>query len=282
MDLDDGAIAGFEEQSRANGFTWWSARWLQVTLGYASWASFRNVLGKAMSTCLNLSLDAVGNFQPYHREGPDGRNEEDIKLSRFACFLVASHADSKKPRVGQLQAYLASVAAAAIELDPDVLGRLEERGQLSTGERAMTSAAKQAGVPGAALGIFKDEGYLGLYNMRLQELKRYKGFDLDTKRTLYDHMGITELAANSFRVTQTAERLKRTGARGTRAAGQIARQVGHEVRSTMLTSAGVAPEDLPLEGPLSEAKKDLKATSRQMAKLDKPRKKRAPASLPRE
>lgn len=282
MDRDDAEIAGFEEHSRTNGFTWWSARWLQQTLGYASWSAFRSVLGKAMSTCLTLSLDAVGNFQPYHREGSDGRDQEDIKLSRFACFLVASHADSKKPRVGQLQAYLASVAAAAIELDPDVLGRLEERGQLSTGERAMTSAAKQAGVPGVELGIFKDEGYLGLYNMRLQELKRHKGFDLDTKRTLYDYMGITELAANSFRVTQTAERLKRTGVRGTRAAGQIARQVGHEVRSTMLTSAGVTPEDLPLEGPISETKRGLKATSRQMAKLDEPRKKRSPVSLVRE
>ena len=81
--------------------------------------------------------------------------------------------------------------------------------------------------------------------------------------------GITELAANSFRVTQTAERLRRYPVEGVKQAENVARDVGAEVRSMMMSEGGTAPEDLPLEEHIGTGKKVLKTASRQMAKLDK-------------
>lgn len=269
MGVDDEDLLRFEAGVHENGVAWWSARWLMELLGYSTWASFKNVLTHALSSCMTLGLDASENFLPYRREH-DGRTEEDFRLSRFACFLIANHADSKKPEVEQVKAYLASIAAAALELDPDVLERLREREVLSVGERIMSSAARNVGVRTHELGIFKDAGYRGMYNMSLRRLKEHKGLDLGRSRgTLYDYMGLAELAANSFRVTQTAERLKRYPVDGLHQAETVARGVGAEVRAMMMSEGGTAPEDLALEEHSGKGKKVLKNASRQMAKLDK-------------
>lgn len=269
MAVDDEALLRFEAGVHENGVAWWSARWLMELLGYATWTSFKNVLTHALSSCMSLGLDVSENYLPYRREH-DGRAEEDFRLSRFACFLITSHADGKKPEVEQVKAYLASVAAAAVELDPDVLERLRERELLSVGERVMSSAARQVGVRTHELGIFKDAGYRGMYNMSLERLEEHKGLDLRrSKGTLYDYMGIAELAANSFRVTQTAERLERYPVEGLEQAETVARGVGTEVRALMMSEGGTAPEGLPLMEHIGKGKKVLKTASRQMAKLDK-------------
>lgn len=269
--MADGVLETFEEGAHENGNSWWSARWLMVKLDYATWASFKGVLSRAFQSCASLGLDVTENFLPYRRER-DGRTDEDFRLSRFACFLIANHADSKKTAVQEVKAYLASIAAAAVEVEPDVLERMKEREVLSVGERAMSSAAKQAGVRNYELGMFKDAGYRGMYNMSLKRLKTHKGLGGDNKKTLYDYMGIAELAANSFRVTQTAERLKRYPVQGLKQAERIASGVGSEVRGMMMSDGGTAPEDLELEEHISQGKKVLKKASRQMAKIDKSRK----------
>ncbi len=268
MPSDDDPIATFEDGAHENGSCWWSARWLMERLGYAKWSAFKGVINRAFQTCIGLGLDIPDNFLPYHRER-EGRREEDFQLSRFACFLIANHADSDKPAVEQVKAHLASIAAIALDLEPQTLERLNERDLLSTGERAMTSAARRAGVRPGELGIFKDAGYRGMYNMSLRMLKTHKGLDPESKKTLYDYMGVTELAANSFRVTQTAERLRRYPVDGLKQAEYVAHGVGAEVRSMMMSDGGTAPEDLAIEEHIGQSKKALKKTSRTMAKLDK-------------
>ena len=53
----------------------------------------------------------------------------------------------------------------------------------------------------------------------------------------------------------------------------LAHEVGREVRDIMIKSSGDRPEDLQLEGPITEVKKQIKATHRKMLKHDAPKKK---------
>ena len=76
----------------------------------------------------------------------------------------------------------------------------------------MAGVAKSAGLQLMQYVIFKDAGIRGLYNMSMRDLVVYKRAPGD--KTLYDYMGKTELAANLFRVTQTAERIKNQDAKG--------------------------------------------------------------------
>jgi DNA-damage-inducible protein D len=204
----------------------------------------------------------------------DGKEVDTYRLTRFACFLVTMHADSKKPQVAQAKAVLAAIADALVEeqIQRDALDRIEVREDLEVGERIMSGIAQQAGLKTPEFGIFKDAGFRGMYNMPLQQLIHRKGAPVDANRMLYDFMGKTELAANLFRVTQTAERIKNTGVQGLGGLSQTARQVGAEVRTVMVKSGGTAPEDLPIEEDLTKVKSRLKSANKEMKKLDSPKK----------
>ncbi len=262
----------FENDAHQNGIRYWTAHDFMRHLGYESWSSFKSVVNKAMSSCVNLEIDLMDNFSQIDIIY-EGKETKTFKLSRFACFLVTMHADSKKEQVAQAKTVLAAVADKLIQnaIDDQDIQRLEVRKKLSDGEQVMSATARNAGLLPAQFGIFKDAGFRGMYNMSLNDLKRYKHIPNES-RTLYDFMGNTELAGNWFRVTQTAERIKSKRASGLSELQQTASQVGREVREMMIKNSGVSPENLALEEDIREVKKTLKGANREMIKHDKNKK----------
>lgn len=263
-------IQSFESISRENGIRYWFAHEFMEKLGYTSWTSFRGVVNKAVSLCARIGVDAVEAVIPCQATDSSGRPFNSYKLTRFGCLLVTMQADAKKPEVAQAQVVMAAVAAELVDryLNTNALDRLEKREELKLAEQVLSGTAQDAGVQTAEFGIFKSAGFRGMYNMSMDELKVHKGAR-EHKGTLYDLMGLTEMAANTFRVTQTAERLKHTGASGYRQASKVAEQVGAEVRTVMIRSSGVRPEDLALEEDVNTVKKGIKNAQRVMVKLDK-------------
>lgn len=96
--------------------------------------------------------------------------------------------------------------------------------------------------------IFYDVGYQGMYKMRMAQIKKKKGIGADR---LLDRAGITELAANEFRITQANERLQALIAEDKLVGHAVALtthyQVGREVRQAIERIGGVPPEDLIVE-----------------------------------
>lgn len=263
----------FEEAAKQNGVRYWIAHEFMTALGYETWSSFSKVINKAMASCAALNVQIQEVFIPgVFLE--DGKEVNTYRLTRFACFLVTMHADSKKPQVAQAKTVLAAIADALVEqqIQQDSLERIEVREELKGGESIMSAVAHKAGLQSTEFGIFKDAGFRGMYNLSLQQLIKRKGAVVEKGRTLYDFMGKTELAANLFRVTQTAERIKNVGASGVTQLSNTAHEVGKEVRNIMLKSSGVAPENLPLSEDLVKVKGRLKSAAKEMKKLDAPKK----------
>ena len=263
-------IEVLEKCSHQNGRRYWLAREFMLRLGYASWDQFRKVINRAISSCAKLDLEVSEAFEPL--KNADGRLD-DYKLNRFACFLIATYADDKKPEVQRIKIALSAFAGAVIQaaIDSNSVLRIETREELKTAEKLLSSVAKEAGVGPTEFGIFKDAGFRGMYNMSLSDLRAYKGvFGNGSKPpVLYDFMGITELAGNLFRDTQTVERIRSQKVRGLRAASESARTVGKEVRDMMIRNSGIRPEDLPAEEDVKKVKSRLKKASRTMIKHDK-------------
>ncbi len=92
-------------------------------------------------------------------------------------------------------------------------------------------------------------------------------------------MGKTELAANWFRVTQTAERIKSHRIRGQAQLENAAKAVGSSVRSEMIRNSSIKPEDLPIEEDVKTVRGRIANTKKGMAKLDLP-KRQTPTQLP--
>lgn len=269
--MGDFSIQAFEDSGRDDDGRFWYAHEFMRTLGYEGWPSFQSVITKAMGSCAKLGLDPTEAFVPTTYED-GGRTCKTYKLTRFACLLVTVHADSKKEEVSQAKAALAAIADRLISerIEDQDLGRIETREDLKLAEKLMGGVAQDAGLQSSDFGLFKDAGFRGMYNMGLRQLVAHKG--LDASKTLYDFMGLEELAGNLFRATQTAARIKHKGTRGRDPLMQTAKEVGLEVRQMMLKNSGVPPEALPLSSDIGKVRKKLKSVNREMGKLDKGKK----------
>jgi DNA-damage-inducible protein D len=271
-------IQSFEDSAQQNGVCYWHAHQFMGALGYEHWPTFQKVINRAISSCARLGIDISEVFIPQVLV-QEGKVIHTFKLTRFACFLITTHADDKKPEVASAKLTLADLADALIseKIQEGAFERIEVRDELKAGESVMTGAAKAAGLESSQFGLFKDAGFRGMYNMPLKELIAHKG--TPDGKTLYDFMGKTELAANLFRVTQTAERIKHQNLSGLIQVKDAATRVGQDVRSVMLKSSGVKPEDLPAEQHIDGIKKQIKTAHKAMKKLDSQSKKTRKQSI---
>lgn len=251
--FDDENI-NFNDLARDNGFTFWCARQYMDMLGYESYAAFKKPINKAMTTCMTLDIDVAENFQQV-KTLVDGKLWPDFKLSRFACYLIAMNADSKKLQVAKAQAFFAATAETIRRFVNNVedIERVVIREEVSQHEKTLSGVAHKAGVTGQGYALFQNAGYRGMYNMNLSQLKQHKGME-DVKRPLLDFMGKDELAANLFRLTQTELKLKNEGIRGQRNAEITAENVGRRVRETMWEISGTKPEDMALAEDIKQGK----------------------------
>lgn len=261
------SILTFEDFKNHNGMTFWWASELMAMLGYADIKTFRKVLDRATKAFVSLNIPHYENIIAVKRER-EGKEEQDFKLTRFACYLAAMNGDPKKPEVASAQAYFAEQTRQfelSIENNQEI-ERILTREELTDGNKSLASVAKSAEVVDYAR--FQNAGYLGMYNMESWKLAKRRGVD---KKKLIDRMGRTELAANLFRVTMTEEQIKSQNIKGQTQLEQTHRSVGKEVRDMMVKRIGVAPEELPLEKVLPEIRKELKTGYQKMKKLDTPK-----------
>ncbi len=257
----------FEDLKKINqyGAEYWSARELQALLGYSQWRRFENAINKAMESCSQSGNNTKNHFAGAGKMVEIGssteRALEDWHLSRFACYLIAQNGDPRKPEIAQAQKYFA-IQTRRQELSDAVaadLERLELRQQASEEFKALSGAAREAGVQDKMFGIFHDAGYKGLYGgLGAEAIKYRKG--IDQKEQLMDRMGTTELAANQFRMTQTREKLKRENIKNQNTAIQTHEAVGREVRAAIAKIGGVPLERIPPAEDIKNVKKRLKNT----------------------
>jgi DNA-damage-inducible protein D len=139
------------------------------------------------------------------------------------------------------------------------LERLEIRKQASEEFKALSGAAREAGVQDRMFGIFHDAGYKGLYGgLGNAAIKQKK--DIPKKENLMDRMDTTELAANQFRMTQARDKLAQAQVKDQQQAIRTHETVGKEVREAIKRIGGVMPENFPPAEHISKVEKRIKDT----------------------
>lgn len=238
------------------GVEYWLGRQLAPVLGYQEYRNFLAVVEKAKISASAAGLNPSDHFGDVTRMIDLGKGAQrevaDVRLSRYACYLIVQNGDPSKPVIASGQTYFAvQTRRQEIQDDPAFSSlsederRLMLRREMAQHNTALASAARQAGVEtGLDYAIFQDHGYRGLYGGRtMRDIHALKG--LKKSQKILDHMGSTELAANLFRATQAEDKLKRDGANTKAQANDIHHAVGRKVRSTIAELGGAMPEHLP-------------------------------------
>jgi DNA-damage-inducible protein D len=248
----------FEELGKGNGATHWDEQILMESLGYESKSAFANAMTRAKKACLSLGIQCEDHFVRME----NGQ----YAITRFGCYLVAMNGDPRKPQVAAAQAYFAAIAEtfqSSLE-HAEAIDRILIREEVTDGQKSLTSAAKSHGLQNYA--FFQNQGYMGMYNMPLEKLKKYKG--LGVKDKLLDRLGKAELAAHLFRITQTTQKIANENIHGQQPLEHAAYVVGQKVRHTMEELSGTSPENLPIVEAITTVKKKLKSTPRQLDRIE--------------
>lgn len=239
-----------------DGQEYWLTRELAKVLDYSEYRHFKPVIEKAKTACQNSKYKISDHFEDVLDMVEIGsgaeRELDNLKLSRYACYLIVQNSDPRKEIIARGQSYFAiQTRKQELESDSNFKGlnedqkRLLLRNELKEHNKNLASAAKDAGVQaGLEFAVFQDHGYKGLYGgLKAKDIHSKK--QLKKSQQILDHMGSTELAANLFRATQTEEKLRREKIKGKTKANQTHFEVGKKVRETIKELGGTMPEELP-------------------------------------
>jgi DNA-damage-inducible protein D len=253
-------ISAFEDVSQTDdsGVEFWMAKALKDLLGYSKWDSFLSVVEKAKASCLASGQAIEDHFSEVRKmvsigSGAKRNVVDDIKLTRYACYIIAQNGDPRKRQIAFAQSYFAVQTRRQEVSDAGVASSLPStedekrrllRDEISDHNKRLASAAKGAGVIAPLdFAIFQNFGYKGLYGgLDRQGIQKIKG--LKPKQNILDFMGSAELAANLFRATQTEEKLRRENIKGKQSANQAHHEVGRKVRQAIRDIGGTMPEKL--------------------------------------
>lgn len=250
----------FEQIKRIDveGNEFWSARDLCKVLEYSEYRHFKPVIDKAKDACRNSNIkvdDHIEDVLDMVLIGSGAeRQVDDVKLSRYACYLILQNADPSKTVVAEGQTYFA-VQTRLQEirqmdeynaLSSEDEKRLFLRNELRRHNSQLAEAASDAGViTNMDYAIFQNHGYKGLYGgLDAKAIHTQKG--LKKNQQILDHMGSTELAANLFRATQTEDKLRKDNIQGKKEANKTHFEIGKKVRKTIEEIGGTMPENLPV------------------------------------
>lgn len=246
------------------GNEYWLARELQKTLEYKEWRKFSGVIDKAKNSCFNSNANLYDHFVDTDKMVEIGsgakRKQDDYKLSRYACYLIAQNGDSRKKVIALAQTYFA-IQTRKQELSEIEYNKLSEdekrfyqRNLTRKGNYSLNIAAKNAGVKN--FDKFHNFGYKGLYGGESADdiAKRKK---LRYREEILDNMGSDELIINLFRISQTGQKLKNENIKIEKEANKAHYEVGSEIRNTIKRLGGTMPEKLPTpKKSLKELEKD--------------------------
>lgn len=101
-------IAHTTEDSKVE---YWYARELMTYMGYDRWENFSKAITRAKQACDNSGVSVESHFRDTTRDVTLGSGATssiaDVKLTRYACYLIAQNGDPKKEEMALLQSYFA-------------------------------------------------------------------------------------------------------------------------------------------------------------------------------
>lgn len=232
-----------------NGEEYWLARELYPCLGYAKWENFLPVIEKAKEACKNTGGSVHDHFLDVQKKVELGsgsvREISDIKLTRYASYLIAVNGDPRKHEIAFAQAYFVTQTRKLEVMHQRMqdLERLDAREKLKITEKEFGAIIFSRGVDGKGIGLIRSRGDEELFGKRKTELVK-KQMGVANSKSLADVLPTVTLKAKDLATAMTTENTRQKNLYGLTAIGKEHVQNNQSVRSALVKS-GIYPEKLP-------------------------------------
>lgn len=251
----------------------WYARDLQKVLGYNNWQNFIEVIKKAILACQNAGVEVENHFTNVNKMVRIGSNAErkidDYMLTRYACYLIAQNADSKKQEIAFAQTYFA-VQTRKQEIIEDrikLMNRIEARDRLKESEKQLSKNIYERGVDDKGFAMIRSKGDSALFGgLNTSQMKvRYK---IKENRPLADFLPTLTIAAKNLATEMTNHNVTQEDLYGQDSISNEHIQNNLSVRS-MLSKRGIKPENLKPAEDLKKLERKVKAEEKKILQINK-------------
>lgn len=245
------------------GNEYWYARDLQGVLEYSEWRNFFKVVEKAKIACESSSNLVSMHFVDVNKMVEIGNNTlrevDDIKLTKYACYLIAMNGDPRKEVIALAQTYFAAKTheRETLERYDKDMKRLEARDQLKESEKRLSQNIYERGVDNKGFARIRSKGDTALFGGHSTQAMKDK-LGVSPTRPLADFLPTVTIAAKNLATEMTNHNVEQNDMYGEEPITDEHVQNNSTIRE-MLAERGIKPEELPAE-------KDLKKVERKINK----------------
>jgi DNA-damage-inducible protein D len=260
-------IKSFEESAyEQDAVEYWLARELQGLLGYSDWRNFLNAVEKAKESCKTTGEAVLDHFVDVTKMVQIGsgaeRQQDDIMLTRYACYLIAQNGDPKKEQIAFAQSYFAIQTRKQELLEERIRlnERLQAREKLAATETELSKNIYERGVDNKGFANIRSKGDWALFGgLNTSNMKKKLG--IPENRPLADFLPTITITAKQLATEITNFNVKQHDLTGE------ARITDEHVKNNLdvrglLGKSGIKPEQLPAE-------EDIKKLERRVKSADK-------------
>jgi DNA-damage-inducible protein D len=262
----------FEEHvHNEDGVEFWYARELQALLGYDEWRNFEKVIDKAKIACKSSKQEPSDHFVDVNKMvklgSQAGREISDIKLTRYACYLIAQNGDPRKDEIAFAMTYFAVQTRKQEILEKRFaeLDRVQAREKLSATEKELSGILFERGVDGKGFANIRSKGDAALFGGKnTQQMKSKLG--VPEKRALADFLPSVTIKAKDLATEITNVNIKKNS-RMKRELDISSEHIKNnkDVRS-LLAKNDIIPEDLPVAEDVKKVQRRLNSEGKKLSK----------------
>jgi len=257
----------FEESAyEQDSVEYWLARELQELLGYSDWRNFLNAVDKAKESCKTTGEAVLDHFVDVTKMVKIGsgaeRKQDDIMLTRYACYLIAQNGDPKKEQIAFAQSYFAIQTRKQELLEERIHlnERLQAREKLASTETELSKNIYERGVDNKGFANIRSKGDWALFGgLTTSNMKKKLG--IPENRPLADFLPTITITAKQLATEITNFNVKQHDLKGEARITDEHVKNNKDVRG-LLGKSGIKPEQLPAE-------EDIKKLERRVKSADK-------------
>ncbi|MBK9639250.1 MAG: DNA damage-inducible protein D [Bacteroidetes bacterium] len=249
---------------------YWMARELQELLGYSDWRNFLNIIEKAKDSCKTNKEPVLDHFVDVNNMVPIGsgavREQSDIMLTRYACYLIAQNGDPKKEQIAFAQSYFAIQTRKQELLEERIQlnERLQAREKLAAAETELSRNIFERGVDNKGFASIRSKGDWALFGGNsTSDMKRKLGISVN--RPLADFLPTITITAKQLATEITNFNVKKDDLLGEKKITEEHIKNNKDIR-TLLGKSDIIPEDLPIEEDIKKLERNVKNSNKEIPK----------------